>query len=103
MESKSDNELIAAFMGSEPYNDGRYGILWPDPTNDNKVGFGLKYDTSWDWLHHVIDKIGNLWDLNEIGTESEKVLRLPVSTHIQEVNKAVVKFIHWYNEQTKQV
>jgi hypothetical protein len=117
-EVKTNNELIAEFMGAErregprafnpdqilvqwiikgnPYNQHRDDIkYWYQPVE-------LKYHESWDWLMPVVEKIGNVWDLNEIGTEAEKVLRLPLSTHIQEVNKAVVKFINFYNEHLNQ-
>jgi hypothetical protein len=54
---KTDNELISEFMGYKPYNDHRYGVMYPDPTNESTVVFTLKYHTSWDWLMPVVEKL----------------------------------------------
>jgi hypothetical protein len=113
-EPKSDNEIIAKFMGSKPYNDGRYGIMWPDPTNENNVGFGLQYNTKWDWLMPVVEKIASLMpsikipeDLEALknGTHGSEpyvdVISLSISSPISEIYEAVVKFIKWHNQHGK--
>lgn len=51
------NKLIAEFMGLKPFQDSRYGTLWPDPLGSKTSQFDLKYHTSWDWLKPVIDEI----------------------------------------------
>ncbi len=86
-EGKTDNELIAEFMGAErregprafnpdqkliqyiikgnPYNQHRDDIKhWYQPEE-------LKYHESWDWLMPVVEKIENL----EFVTKSEYNLR----------------------------
>jgi hypothetical protein len=113
---KSDNELIAEFMGSKPYNDGRYGIMWPDPTDGNKVGFGLHYDTKWDWIMPVVEKIEKLgygftvdpWGIVVIdyttGNEEERVAFLNDDNYekIYQYYHTVVEFIKWYNTTTNE-
>lgn len=112
---KTDNELIAEFMGSKPYEDGRYGTMWPDPTNGNNVGFSLKYDSSWDWLMPVVEKIESLDDEKSVNINGPLCLikgdhtavggwdlitaSADGPTKIEAVYKAVVEFIKWYNSQ----
>ena len=117
----SDNELIAEFMGLEHREETavlqrRY--LWTDgyrrlfhPVSK------LRFDTSWDWLMPVVEKIEKLYSdafpsneefvrrilakENPLDGPYMDVVGLPLSTSISEVHKAVVDFIKWYN-QTKQ-
>lgn len=100
---KTGNEILADFMGFKPYNDGRYGIMWPDPTKkDNPVCFDNKYDTSLEWLMKVWIKFKAL--IVE--------LQLPDDTHLRykerigaaildgDIAKAfeeLVDGITWYN------
>jgi hypothetical protein len=105
---KSDNELIAEFMGSKPYNDGRYGIMWPDPTDD-KVGFGLHYDTKWDWIMKVVEKIYHFEDITFTLKNSRAVIKYGKKTFschtivaINSTYRVVVEFIKWYNTTTNE-
>jgi hypothetical protein len=125
---KTDNELIAEFMSIKPYEDGRYGTMWPNPTNNNKVEFGLKYDTSWDWLMPVVEKIETIcyvgldavhvriegakckiwtsYDEKEFlkltGDDNNEDNKFKVGcsykTKIESTYQCVVDFIKWYNE-----
>lgn len=102
------NNLIAKFMGSEPYNDGRYGIMWPDPTNENKVGFGLHYDTKWDWLMPVVEKIERLSGVTVVMKKSrcrilvgKKVFSCHTIVKLNSTYRVVVEFIKWL-DTTKQ-
>ena len=101
---KTDNELIAEFMGLKPYEDSRYGTMWPDPTNQNKVGFALKYDTSWDWLMPVVEKIQKecshriVIDGSKCRIVGEHSIKVHTIKTINSAYKAVVEFIKWHNE-----
>lgn len=101
---KTDNELIANFMGY---------VHSDDPHTDAYEMSRLEYDQSWDWLMPVIQKIDDLHDSN-IDYDPEKiakgdwpkddeyidVIALPMNTSIFETYNAVVEFIKWYNRQT---
>lgn len=110
--NKTDNELIAEFMGLKSFEDSRYGKLWPDPLGSTASQFDLKYSTSWDWLMPVVEKIEKLhsekfhYDFKEIkeghwpkDNEYMEVIAMPLATPINEVYEEVIKFIKWYNSQ----
>ena len=85
-----DNKLIAEFMG----------IVYPKLDNviviDNVVikEDELQYDTSWDWLIPVVNKI-------EMECEGVPIQLIDVSFYdeIHEVYWAVVEFIKIYNDE----
>ena len=88
---KTDNELIADFMGFQ------YG------QNSDHNGL-LKYNTSWNWLMPVVLKIEN--ELSKPGASKKVDWVLwndhfdgTVITDIEMVYKAVIGFIKWYNEK----
>lgn len=100
----TDNELIAEFMGR------KYGL------NADKNGY-LKYDTSWDHLMPVVEKIETL-DINgykfsteiigkqcfiesEIRRSGTKMLIFSKTgtSKIDAIYKSVILFITWYNTQ----
>jgi hypothetical protein len=93
---KSDNELIAEFMGAKP-------------TRGDRLTYSkdfLKYHTSWDWLMPVVDKI---WQVaiddnskTHVAGKAIKIIDEQVSifSSIDEVYKAVVEFIKWHNTQS---
>jgi hypothetical protein len=96
---KTDNELIAEFMGSRVK-------LWDGVPRIKTAKHGLQsvwselqYDKSWDWLMPVVEKIDGIYDYDR--SMYNRVVELPVSTPINEVYKAVVQFITWYNENKK--
>lgn len=107
-QKKTDNELIAEFMGDE--------AMW---FKHGKTKIRL-YDTSWDWLMPVVEKIETLrYDTGICGVviNGEKLTEVIISPQVKndkiEVHyrtgepkiictyKAVVAFIKWYNEQNK--
>lgn len=110
---KTDNELIAEFMGGVFRDDGYdygYENLPIPPTNIIisetcfKYAFELKCYYTWDWLMPVVEKIEK--DLHVtikdkhceianadrafIGREGDK---------LKSTYKAVVEFIKWHNER----
>ncbi len=94
------NELIAQFMGLEKEN-GLY--LFTTPMDDYKTDT-LYFDTSWDWLMPVVEKIQKLYeecmDYNNQMPEDYyyKVLDKGISTPREIIYKAVVEFIKQYNK-----
>ena len=118
------NELMADFMGLEPYEDSRYGILWSSPIeNETGCNFVLKFDTSWGWLMTVVEKIESIEDdhhgrfgvyINSNGCVIQATkLRLDkpmtnppmyygervLDTKLNATYQAVVDFIKWYNKR----
>jgi hypothetical protein len=104
-----DNELIAEFMEltSPPNPDFKY---W---TQDGAMNaWQLKYDSLWEWLMPVIDKIRSEWgndvilngDLTVIKktkgfkTKGFKKIEVLESGSIQSAYKAVLLYIEWYNK-----
>jgi len=116
---KTDNELIAEFMGLVP----EYWRLTPLHKRRlywciGKGGFGmtaseLKYNTSWDWLMPVVEKINNTKHptLNEridviiyrrtchINDIQQIIIETTGKDMLECTYKAVVSFIKWYNQQ----
>jgi hypothetical protein len=127
---KTDNELIAEFMGVKE-QQGFYDSYGHDEpfwytANDffrthsrsiPDVSFKeflehCKYDTSWDWLMLVVERIDSMMPTINIPEDLESlkngthpsdryvdVVALPISSPISEIYKAVVEFIIWYNQQ----
>lgn len=132
---KTDNELIAEFMGLIRYEpNSRYNLpQWyqPDSSDGRKKGkfMGypeqLKYDTKWDWIMPVVEKIARIEtkDVIHNGEDSYfdsffprtfgminsetkhfmvRINRNPLhqSQSLMEATySAVVDFIKWYNQQ----
>ena len=92
---KDFNILIAEFMGlTEPFELPQHGTIRPN--GDFKTEFTveqLKYHSSWDWLMPIVEKIEQV---NE-GVPKE-LINLSLFSYREEVYKAVVEFIKWYNE-----
>lgn len=112
---KSDNELIAEFMGFKYYADyGHHRDVYYeeaviDPADPDFVQTP-HWNDSWDWLMPVVEKIHKLWEQYPIvDWQNDKemfhfteVVAIPVSEKIEVVYKAVVEFIKWYNSAKPQ-
>lgn len=106
IKAMSDKELIAEFMGL--------------PLTKKEVKFtgGFKavpfqtwrYDTSWDWLMPVVEKITRLQEprlpLNGVAKsvwpliqQRRRMRKGLLNTNIRMAHKGVVEFIEWYNQQ----
>lgn len=117
---KTDNELIAEFMGKQitavtaNFGERVKVLVLPDkPLSERRTGKSIeaKYDTSWDWLMPVVEKISKL-DLGPIenenasqkeieeATKQAEVCMLCIDTPIDFVHQAVVEFIKWYNNES---
>lgn len=92
----SDNELIAEFMGLPLTKDV------PAFTGGFKTVpfWDWKYDTSWDWLMPVVEKILKTTEpLNGKGWswEYKNLEQTRIGNSIEYVYARVVEFIKWYN------
>lgn len=106
---KTDNELIAEFMGFECPRCLPSGKVVLDKSD-------LRYHTSWDWLMPVVEKIHSLRmdvNLKFFITNSGKTIRECLiedqigetigyfdSQQLQLIEcayKSVIQFINWYN------
>lgn len=125
---KTDNELIAEFMGAvfHKLDDGLGNIneRWFFVTNPNphanastyKSAVDLDYHKRWDWLMPVVQKIEGLYSKNFppdflkqllagnkeiIDHQYMDVIALPIASKIDEAYANVITFIRWYNTQPK--
>ena len=95
-----NNVLIGNFMGWDEFNTGSYHTPYDNATYCNGEEssicdkYALKFNSSWDWLMPVVEKIANLH-------LKENVTTLPISSNIKTVWDACLEFIKWYNEQNK--
>ena len=84
----NENKLIAEFMGLEKEN-GLY--LFTTPMDDYKTDT-LYFDTSWDWLMSVVEKILDISFQDEGDAEDFYSIR-DCMPDINHTYKAVVEFI----------
>lgn len=111
--SKTDNELIAEFMGATLHKEVWTAGGFPSRTWDFKqfsaipiYGGEMLFATSWDWLMPVVEKIENLGISTKIdcdGISTNVTIRhISVwenpSSKIEKVYKALLEFIKWYNQ-----
>lgn len=119
---KTDNELIAEFMGAVVAKEvwggsGSFHRIWniKHPVNNSDCvydGVGMKYATSWDWLMPVVEKIESTELQNSFfpcikivgnavafDTGGDYIYHKNSASKIENVYKAVVDFIKFYNSQ----
>ena len=113
---KTDNELIAEFMGmtyGDP-NDDSVMIQMTSQGNEVVPIESMKYHISWDWLMTVIDKIECTKTDDEDNSDSFFNVMIEVfecningrdicicengNTKLEATYRAVVKFINQYNK-----
>lgn len=124
--TKTDNELIAEFMGFERIENDRWmahyikGLL--DPYFGSFRDVHLRFNESWDWLMPVVEKIERLGYYTTIFKDEDgqqTAILHPVPSYQRDENSmivpndpmrgneskidttysVVVEFIKWYNEQ----
>lgn len=121
-EVKSDNELIAEFMGVQVYEDWKEMDTVPiEKLTIWTYRKNLDYDTNWSRLMPVVEKIQSIdiepapnyrgYRIEIIVQGYVKISGFPMPTIttnvanegglIQAVYKAVLEFIHWYNSLSK--
>ena len=95
------NKLIAEFM--EAHQDMYKKWFYKGYINGvHFLGYDVsefKYHSSWDWLHPVIQKIRDWYNLDNKDVDAAfDVIKLGISEDIETVYKAVVSFIQWHNQ-----
>jgi hypothetical protein len=115
MNIEESNKLIAEFMGlvKEP-TEKNFDAYYPPFDGVEGEYFApieLKYNTSWDWLMPVVEKIESLGFQVTIGSECYCVIQDGWKEGLEEIHYmkdnskllctygAVVEFIKWHNEQ----
>lgn len=122
METTESNRLIAEFMGVKMHidadNPNNYERYVQIPNTSCPNGYHVKearYDSSWDWLMPVVDKIESLGFWSEIqgGVQAVTIFGKVNTgvdiiseddkgyTKIQSVYAAVIRFINWHNQNTQ--
>ena len=88
------NKRIAEFMGFKMIVENYHGInIIEDPTKKTYDLHQLRYDSSWDWLMPVVEKIESLPTFeNWLGFTLIKK-----SVSLELIYDNVVSFIEWYN------
>lgn len=113
---KTDNELIAEFMGvkeqqgfydsynrDEPYWFTANEVLRTDSRSLPDLSFDdfiecSKYDRSWEWIMPVVAKITPI--AKEMGQQAWFDAQYAlIDADIKGVNKRALNFIKWYNQQ----
>lgn len=107
---KTDNELIAEFIGWKRVSSN--SEIYILPNGENIVG--LNFHKSWDWLMPVVEKIEGLYYYGHLTKNTHDgrhymsfitkdcdtvAYSSPGQTKIESVYKAVVIFIEWHNSQ----
>lgn len=104
------NKLIAEFMGEKNIRIHESNV-WMDEnpvTHNPPNSVHARYDTSWDWLMPVVEKIESLDDGYEViirrtscsimYDQETKVSLVYCPNKMLSVWSAVIKFIKWYNQ-----
>ena len=116
MTTTEKNELIAKFLGySQPHPDYPHTTYWYK--KDEAPLTMLSFDTDWNWLMEVVEKIESIvWEETNdtsfnvtIGATSYCVIQdnnggmIEIigegKSKLESVYNACVEFVKWYNEQ----
>jgi hypothetical protein len=110
-----NNKLLAKFMGCYQNNEGFWGFEnTPNHKKWNNDRFldCTKYDTDWNWLMQVVEKIENYNEFTnvlfapqgcaiDVYIENGFAFSNDCNTKIEAVYNACVEFVKWYNNQNK--
>jgi|TARA_R110000764_G_scaffold69413_5_gene143675 hypothetical protein len=91
-----DNKIIALFMGLKPHHQDA-GYLIDESKDEGYEAIHescFLYDSSWDWLVPVVQKIEE-----ECGGVPKQLLDVSFYDEIGDVYQAVVEFIKTYNDE----
>lgn len=114
---KTDNELIAEFMGILKVSSKKYlnSPTYCHPVWGDTDKTGLHYHSSWDWLMPVVEKISKDYDftikyyygectayVNKQNLEGLEICSYGnFDPSIVNVHKTVLDFIKWHNKNNK--
>ena len=104
MKDKSDNILIAEFLGWERYSNNSFKCPNTYPVhNDYSNGWTtftsdqLEFESQWNWIMPVVNKIDQTIKNTKWIRGAWTIQDLPITTSIDEVYKYVIDFIKYYN------
>ncbi len=115
MKTTENNKLLADFLvenegGLIKLRENVYSTLDEfDMPDDDLISSDLKFNTDWNWLMQVVEKINNTGRFEVVikygfcyitDGLGELTLSFPEKNTMYAVYKAVVEFVKWYN-QTK--
>jgi hypothetical protein len=97
------NRMIAEFMGfklQDNPNERWFGQYFAEPngTWGNRIEI-MHFDTSWDWLMPVVEKIDNLETDEEFAEKMGDITHALIDINIDELYYQVCLFIDKYNKQ----
>ena len=96
-----NNKIIAEFMGYKKNTPSKDFFQHPTEKNRyDRIEF-LSYDSDWNWLMEVVEKIYNTKAPYELHKNIEDAFIYKVENRIESVYNACVEFIKWYNEENK--
>ena len=93
MENNKNNKIIAEFMGFK-YNKLKVK-KWED-TNGWQYS-ELEYDSSWDWLMPVLNKISKIATVEDSERKGLEQRLNPYIYNMNDIYEGVIEFIKWYN------
>jgi hypothetical protein len=109
-----NNKLIAEFMGLQTitFDKTMYLLKWKNNLVQPKDDTIFKFDSDWNWLMEVVEKIEDLSYSLEINKQEENdyqciivkkdiIVQTFSSKKIEAVYNACLEFIKWYNEQKR--
>ncbi len=109
---ETNNKLLAEFLGyTQPHPEYPSSTYW---YKEGKPPLAiLSFDTDWNWLMEVVEKIENFVDQNNCArynfmieqsfieiidnSNSNTIVEIDRETKIQAVYDACVEFVKWYN------
>lgn len=109
-----NNKIIAKFMGYIDNGCSEEGFLINPTTNYDEDIIELKFNSDWNWLMEVVQKIESLGfdfaiytgsSVSIINTKNYPFKEIVSEGHknkIESVYNACLEFIKWYNEQKKE-
>ncbi len=97
MNTTDNNKMIAEFLGyTQPHPE------YPSTTYWYKEGKApltiLSFDTDWNWLMEVVEKIISL---DNVYAQKKQSILNSLSPSISKTYKEVVEFIKYYNDESK--
>lgn len=109
VKEKTDNELIAVFMGLKHSHDKAW--MWnPLEVGNSSVRVDeLRYHDKWDWLMPAMERAKKAIKEAGYGTPTEKQALMKLRMALNEVSNINIKnahfclvhFIKWFNSQNK--
>ena len=110
MNTTENNKIIAEFMGLSYCEKYQFEGWYKNHEHNERV-YELLYDTDWNWLMEVVEKIesldywveilGGYYNQCNIGKQNniKNLIERDSETKIEAVYNACIEFIKWYNEQ----